>query len=251
MNITSIIQWGLTHAKQLLVGLLAAGLLALGGWAWTNWRDLVHERDAYAASLRVALRAADSLDAVADSTRQVALLVTRDRDSLAVYARRAVQALALHGDSLDAALNLERRANASLLLTIRSLERAVAEGTSRVNGDSLTASFHLRQPPYTVDAEAMLVPPPRASRLTATVALDSLLLGVRVGCGAPGLAGYRPATTRVTAPQWARVGITSVEQDEGVCNATLSVGREPPRRLPWWSVFLLGAGTGALAAGVF
>lgn len=181
-------------------------------------RRLRAEQGAHAAS---ALEASN-LRARADTTRTALVLA----DSSRVYQRQAVQQ-DQRADSIDRALRLERTALAGLRATVREL-RASARSTGDVvvtrvtrGSDSATVrtgTFYVRDAPFTVNATATLPDSGRGS-LDVAVTLDPIPLTVRPACTAPDAHGIRSAVVSVQAPPWARVELTRVEQDEGVCRS--------------------------------
>ena len=177
---------------------------------------------------------ADSLEAVADTTR---LLATRAGD---VWARRLLQS-ELKADSLDKALKLKPKVVIRTEVVVDTLREYV---TAPVIGDSIRfAQFHVRRDPFTVDADVILPPPPDNGSLSVRVALDPFTLGVRVGCG-PRTGGVRSATATVEAPPWASISLDRVQGTPDVCNPKGSSGRMSP--------WLLGAAAvaGWIARGV-
>ncbi len=212
-------------------------LLALAiGWGALQ---TVKASNARERAAQAALRATNEA-AAHDSTRKLAGKVAELLgDSL-----QAVQRLVLQqqqrGDQLDRALGLERIAAAGLRVRIRDLEATIA-GTP-VHEDSGTkvrrSDFTLRQPPYLITATAILPPPPALGSLIARVQLDSIRLGLRLGCGKADKDGIRPAAATVTGPPWAELTITAVEQSEDLCQSP-ALKAKAPSRLKWAAI---GAG---------
>lgn len=181
---------------------------------WWGWVILV----AFLAIIGIAMRQraiarsngfrADSLEAVVDTTR---VLIDGERK---VWGRRLLQA-DLKADSLDKLLKLKPTVVIQPVVHVDTLTDTVY---APVTGDSIReGSFRVRQPPFTVSATAALPPPPSQGRLALTVALDSIVLGVRVGCGEK-VGGIRPATATVEAPAWASVHLNRVQGNRDVCN---------------------------------
>lgn len=196
--------------RKLVAGVVALLLLAI---AVQTWR--VHRWQARHAEEALA-RSNDA--ARADTTR---MQLVRVSDSLlTVYRLLAVQEKQ-RGDALDRALGLERIANANLRATIRGFQQNIGSSDPVVvtPDDERVADFHVRQPPYTVDATATLPPPPRRGSLALSVALDPVPLGMRLGCAPANAGGIRAAEVSVVAPPWARVQLDSVSQSPELCRS--------------------------------
>jgi hypothetical protein len=165
---------------------------------------------------------ADSAAAARDTTRVVPLIGRGDKplfDSLRVVQRRAMQ-IGQRADALDRALGLERVVRARLETTVGELRRSGVAETVLVTtaGDSVRrAVFDVRQAPYTVHAEVVLPQAPKRALMELRVALDTLGLDVRIGCGSAALESVRPASVSVAAPAWANVRLGRVEQAPEVC----------------------------------
>jgi len=192
---------------------------------------------AHAATTREAYRA-DSLEAVNDTTRNLALTNARVAallgDSLTAVQRRAVQTKQ-QKDALDVALGLERRAKVDLEARVRTLEAQVqgTTPTTETPEGVRSGTFHLEQPPYTVDATAHLPTPPTPGRLDVKVGLAPAPIQVRLGCGPKGDAGVRPAQVTVTGPPWLTLNVGEATQAREVC--------ADDRRSWWtWGLFLVG-----------
>jgi hypothetical protein len=151
----------------------------------------------------------DSAEAVHDTTR-VIVVDTSGVDSAKVWQRRAVQE-AQRADALDRALSEERVARAEVAIATPTVDTAVAlpaSGTTEM----------IRQGPYTIEVDhPILTAADSGSVVGLRVALDTLRLGVRLGCGAAARDGVRPASVSVSGPSWARVRLDRVEQDPAVC----------------------------------
>lgn len=208
------------------------GIVFLLGWGklrFDNHRLRVEldraKHDGLVAQLDLA-----NANARADSTRKVALVLG---DSLTYFARHAEQ---LSGDErrrlreLDGKLKAETQAKASLETKVVRLE-GMLETMATLSGDTLTATFDLRQEPYTLKARAVLTRPPRPSSLGVDVTLDSIPMTLRLTCKAG--AGVRTAEVLVGAPSWAQVGIRSVQQDAAICNAEPAPVAKGPSRTKW------------------
>jgi hypothetical protein len=225
--------------------------------------------------------AADTLQASADTTRDIHIDVAGLGDSLRASQRRAIQ-VAQRADALDRSLGLERVARDSLRVTITRLQarvrgdsvfsdstsadstnvggtfgggtygerRAALRGAERGTraADERRAAFDLRSAPYTVHADVALPPPPDAGRMDVRVDLDTLALEIRIGCGVANATGVRPASVSAVAPKWATVRLDRVEQAPGVCAADV----QQPGRSRWWAlesiVARFGVSVGYVAA---
>jgi hypothetical protein len=180
------------------------------------------------AAIVAEFRASNAI-AERDTTR---LVLARSRalaavlgDSLRLYQRSVLQ-LTQHGNALDRALNVERRAQYQLATVIDSLHLSATVVLTRdAPTQHPTAHLHLRHPPYTIDAELTL--PDSASTaqhsdtlvgLDLHVVLDTLTLGLRLSCGAEDQYGIRAASIEATAPTWAAVRFNRVEQAPEICS---------------------------------
>ena len=207
----------------------AAFAVALALFVWWGASRLVAMQREEERAARAAL-VKDTLEAARDTTRAVRLIGTGGKslfDSLRVVERRAVQT-AQQADALDRALKSERVVRDRLEATIADLRSsAVAETVFVADGASvggaaasvrvLRATFDVRQAPYRVQADVTLAEPPARGRMDVRVALDTLGLELRVGCGAAGPEGVRPASVSVAGPSWASVRLGRVDQAPGVC----------------------------------
>lgn len=208
-------------------------IVALWGSCQTLEASKARKRAATAAL------AASNEAAAHDSTRQLAGAVAKLLgDSLQAVQRLAVQTR-LERDQLDRALKLERIASAGLRVTIAELRRELASGpVLEDTAGTRSASWSLRQPPYSIEATATLPRPPATGTLAIGVRLDSIPLHLRLSCGAPDQFGIRPAAATLTGPPWARLELGRVEQDQDVCRSPALV-KKGPSRLKWT---LIGAG---------
>lgn len=171
-----------------------------------------------------ALLAASNLVASRDSTREVARTNARVArilgDSLTLVEKR-VQEIAQHADALDRSLGRERLARYAVIGLVDSLQRVAAANVDTTAGvhshDIRVATFNLRSPPYTVDADVALPPPPDSARIQIRIALDPIPIEARVSCARAKRVGIREATVSVSVPKWAAVRLANVEQSPGVC----------------------------------
>jgi hypothetical protein len=191
--------------KQAMAGLLACAALVI-----VIQQERLHR--ATVRDIRVGL-SQDSLDASHDTTRVVRVMIdTGGGDSIRVWQRRAEQATQ-RADALDRVLREERVARADVRLSAPSLDTTVtlpARGAEQV----------IRQAPYTLSiAGATNASSDSNAVVGLHLTMDTLALGVRIGCGAANPLGVRPTSVSVSAPAWATVRMDRVEQDPSVCNA--------------------------------
>lgn len=219
-------------------GWYALGLVGLCVTGYIVW--LRHELADRTRELEHVAMVADSALAEADSVHRVAL----DSQHI-VFVRRIVQ-VTQERDALDRTLKLVRQANYDLMVSLKSYQ-GTATGLATASADTLRSHFEVRDPPYSITAEAMLVPKPKVSTLGIKVRLDSLPLSVRVGCSTNSLGGIRSATISVTAPPWAVVGLPSLSQSPEVCQSPSVALRASPSR---WALFGKLVAFGGLAFGV-
>ncbi len=161
----------------------------------------------------------DSLEAARDTTRALHTTVASLGDSLHLVSRRAVQS-AQRADELDRAIGVERVMRDRLQARIVALNATVrAETVFTAAHDSVRRGvFWVREAPYTARAEVEMPRAPETGRMRLQVALDTVGLEVRVGCGVRDAAGVRAATAAVVAPSWVEVRLARVEQGVGVCS---------------------------------
>ena len=199
------------------------------------------------AQLRDLALHADSLEAAADRTTQLALKASRDRS---VWRRRAIQT-ELQRDALDRELNQSSVARADLALTVDRLTAQLASAGSVQSdaGDSVRrAHFDLRRAPYTVSADAQLPRAPAPGRLDLAIALDTARLSARVGCGPRGPGGVAPASLTVQGPPWLTVGIDTIRTATDVCSPAPALVPGVGLKLPTW--LLVVSHAAALIGGV-
>ena len=182
---------------------------------------------------------ASNLVAARDSTRDVALENSRVAkiagESLRIVEKRVVQ-LSQGRDALDEALRREKVASYGLSLRVESVyvdRRAPTVGRS--------AAFHLRDAPYTIDADVALPPPPDSAALRLRIALDTLPVRLRVTCD-----GRTDAAVVVEAPPWAHVALGALSQDPAVCASRRG---QSSRRFSWRIRPVVGAGRVLTGAG--
>jgi hypothetical protein len=199
---------------MLVLALVAALVLTV---RIEEWRLAAQRRRSAAALLVVSNWSAER-----DTTRDLALENSRVAkllgDSLRLVEKQVVQTSQTR-DALDRALGRERVARYSATAVVDSLARVVAARDSPVGNtapERRVATFHVRQEPYTIDAEAELPPPPDSAMLQMKVAVDPIPIEARVTC-AEILEGSRVATVSVRAPEWARVRLGAVSQSPDVC----------------------------------
>lgn len=235
-----MVNWMRTAWAAIVVAAVV-GALAWGGWSVHALR--VERERGRAAALR-----ADSAEAARDSSREV---VVSERlrglvgDSAAVHERRVLQ-VRQEADSLDRALGRERAARYRVEAEVAALRAVAAAPVSVDAADSVREGrFIVRQAPYHVEASVVLPRPPAPGRMDMVVRVDSATFEARVGCGAEGVGGVRPATLALVGPAWVRARIVRVEQEPRVCSppAPLRVEGVLTR---WLERIRLGVGYGAV-----
>lgn len=175
-----------------------------------HWHNQLDDAQAAARLVR------DSLDATHDTTRLVAII----GDSLQVLQKRAIQS-AMEKDALDKQLKLTTKMNEVLSAQVASFDSTVAGHTIVNSAGVRTATFHVRQVPYTIESSVSIpnpdtqpdVPP----NMAISVVLDVAHLDIRVGCAAP-KNGLRTATVSVVTELWLKTEIGSAQQAPEICN---------------------------------
>lgn len=174
---------------------------------------------------------ADSLEVVATG------LQVTVKDSVTFYTRRVLQIREM-ADSLSKALALKP---AVVIQTMVHVDTVTIHDTKVVvvvdSSGARTIDTKLRQEPYTATIHAELPAPPALGKVSASIALDSIPISLRVGCGDP-VGGIRPAWVAATAPNWARLGIDRPKADPDVCNASAGIKLGG---VPVWTVPASGA----------
>jgi hypothetical protein len=144
---------------------------------------------------------------------------------------RAMQ-LERERDSLDRALKHEPAAQVVTVVRVDSFVVVDSVPVAADPGDSVrSASWERRSAPWTASVTASLPRAPGLARLGLSVALDSIPLDVRIGCG-PKTGGIRSAEVAVTGPTWARVGLSQVSVTPDACNPKSSF--LPAKSVPTW-----------------
>jgi hypothetical protein len=178
---------------------------------------------------------ADSLEAVADTTRRLWGV-----DS-GVWVRRAVQTEIQLG-VLDKLLKQKPVVVYRDSIVIKPVVIAGPTGpvTSDPNDSIRRGQFHVDSTPYHADVTAELPKAPSLGRISLAVSLDPIIIDAEVACG-KAIGGVKPAIVQLTAPPWARVGLSNTQTAPDVCNAQrgfLLGGFS----VPWW----LALGTAGL-----
>jgi hypothetical protein len=202
---------------------------------------------ARAEQVSLALKA-DSLQAVADTTRRTSLS-RRDSlkifgDSLSAVERRVVQTK-ISNDALDNALHRASVLITRLDATIQNFNVKNRPGTAVTLVSSDTSirqsTFHIDSTPYHVDATAKLPPPPRVGTLDLAIHMDTVFMRPRLQCG-EAVDGVKPATILVETPTWlTNVKINQSLVSPSACNPQLITKRDWS---PWWAIpaaFIAGA----------
>jgi hypothetical protein len=213
--------------RPTLVIVITAAVLIVIAFSWSARASRLAWNE---ARVRQQALARDAVEAAADTSREVRASIAVLGDSLRVAQRRAVQAQQ-RSDALDRALGLERAAQVRMRAQIDGLSARVRSETVYVSATDgvRRAAFDVRQAPYSVHADVVLPAPPDSGRMDVQVTVDSIALDVRLGCGAAGTAGVRPATVTVVAPRWAAVRLGRVEQAAAVCSGMV---RKPANGFP-------------------
>jgi hypothetical protein len=191
-----------------VVAVLVLGLLFFGQTCRLDRANRRHQ----ATALR-----ADSTEAANDTLKWVILDF---EDSLPVLMQRIVQT-EIERDSIDRQLKVESRVRAQLEVMVDSLQVTAAAPVtvdSTDSTDTRSASFRVRQEPFTALALVELPPPPADGRIDLTIRVDPLPLNARVVCG-PRKDGIRRANVVFEVPEWASLRVERVSQDPAVCNA--------------------------------
>lgn len=181
----------------------------------------------------------DSLEAVEDTTRQ--RLVGVLGDSVAYWERRVVQ-LNEANDSLGEALEQRTVAHNRAVARVDELEtqvHGIIDEQATPSGETVPgAVFELRRPPYTVWARAVISNPPI---LNFQIQLDSIPLGIRLGCGLND--DLSKAYVGIRSPEWAQIRIVDAQQDDSICNPDLDT------ELSFWGKYgdEITIGTGIVA----
>jgi hypothetical protein len=237
-----IIQLGRSMAQSKMLWLILLLSATLGISIRTEEARLERQR---ARTTAVALQLENAV-AARDSTRNVALengtVAHLLGDSLRLVEKRVVQ-IAQTADVLDDALHRERVAKYALNATIDSLRRSsVAVTTTSPQGDTRSATFNLRQEPFTVNAQVDMPPPPDSATLFMRIHVDPLNVQARVTCSSPDRDGVRVANVSTAASPWAEVKLGQVEQAPEVCNSETRRRESPRLRFLQLAPVLIAAG---------
>jgi hypothetical protein len=202
--------------------------------------DEDHVRAAHAAL------AFTNLAAERDSTRDVATTNSRVAallgDSLQLVEKHALQ-VAQRGDALDRALGRERRARYALDASVDSLHRVASTPVAVNHDDGIwMARFDIREPPYTVQADVSMPPPPDSARIALRVSIDAIPIEARVSCSPANEDGIRTATVTASSPPWATVRFGRIEQSPELCTSPALVRGRTPHRLVRFTPLVIGGG---------
>lgn len=175
-------------ALAILAALTCAAMLVYRAKAM----NLERERDVQAFR-------ADSVEAVADTTRRVA----------GMWEKRSVQ-MEIERDSIDDLLRQKSVVKAKIFVRV---DTQYVEAVAESHAD--TADFHTHQTPFDINAHVVM---PDTGLATAAfrVSLDPIPLSVRLGC--QNAKPIKKATIAVKSPDWAKLQMDSVYQDKSVCN---------------------------------
>lgn len=201
---------------------LVVGALAMTRLAWAEFEN---------SRLRAKLRASELAEANArargDSTRDV----TNELRQLLGEYKNAVEHLAeqveIRTDKIDNALGRYSQVQARIEVRIGTLETKLKSGPTTETSEGVRhAQFRLEQPidttdvpPYTIQAEVAVPPPPDSATMQLTVALAPAHFDARVQCARRATdAGVRDATLLVTGPRWIKLTLDSLRADPDVCS---------------------------------
>jgi hypothetical protein len=226
-----IIQLGSSMIRSKLLLLILLLFATLGISIRTEEARLRRQR---ARTTAVALQLENAV-AARDSTRDVALengtVARLLGDSLRLVEKRVVQ-IAQKADVLDDVLHRERVAKYELNATIESLRQSIAAAsTTSAHGDARSATFNVRQEPFTVSAEVEMPPPPDSATLYMRIHVDPLNVLARVTCSPADPNGVRMANVSTASPPWADVKLAQLEQTPEVCNSMAISQPDRARRL--------------------
>jgi hypothetical protein len=187
-------------------GWAIVALLAVSGGLWL--RGEVWQGRAVANAL-----ALDSTQAMADYTRRVY------QGDHVRQERRIVQAK-LSRDSVDKQLKRTTTLLARLTAQVKPIDTVLVSQVTEDN-NVRQARFQTHTPPYTIEATAVLPPPPQQADLNLRIRLDPARLVMRSQCGQP-VRGIRPATLMITGPQWLTFTVDSAQQEPLFCNSQIA-----------------------------
>ena len=197
----------------LCASLLLAGAIGNCAGRSSIERELRFDRALYA----------ENLAALRDTSRRFLLQLGSLGDSLAVTQRRAVQQ-EQRKDALDKALQIERRARVAATLELPRMMstvggEVVSASDSAVTGtDTRQAHFQIEEPWYSGSADVALPRAPGRPELSLDLGMRPIPLELRIGCSPGSSDGVGAASASVTVPKWARLTLTSVEQEAAVCS---------------------------------
>lgn len=188
-----------------------------------------------------ALRA-DSISAVADTTRKTALRA-RDSvkllgDSLAAVERRGVQLAGVPRDRFDKATDRTSVARGSVTVLNGPIKTVATSSPTSESDDVRSASFHvdssraIGSTRFIAQVDVTAPKPPLLATLKLGVTLPPIELEPRIQCGSPDAGGIRPATLAVVAPRGVDVTIGTLAIDVHACNPDF--GRPRGIRVPLW-----------------
>lgn len=214
----------IAQLKLIGLALVAALILGLGIWVAV----LKHRT-------RVIAFRADSLEAVADTTKKVA----------GAWERRATQN-ALHASELDDSLHAKPKVVFRTRIQFDTVYADTAVGSPVVEVEGVRrGSIAIDSPAVSLHTDVEMPPPPGNLRLlNVRIGISSIPAIPLVSCSTERFNGlYRAFVALDSLPPWARVEIRDAQADQGVCNPTgVSFGL----KLPWWTE-VIAAGGGFLA----
>lgn len=193
---------------------------AIPVWGWVlvallAWIGMLNMRLGQAhRQVQVTALRADSVLAANDSTHQ--RNITNLGAVVSVYSRRVVQAEQRNG-ALEKDLRLTRRALYDATLRLGSFDSVLHDTVRVVERDVRVGQFRTYTPPFQVEADVRLPPPPGQGELALKVSLDTIPVRVSLGCAPRGPGGVRPAIIQAQTPPWASLDWTSVSQTPDIC----------------------------------
>lgn len=193
--------FGLVKSRMIVPVLLVAVIGAMG-WMLRSKH----------MQLRTATLVTDSIAAVADTTRLVAV---------DTWQRRALQA-EIERDSLDLALDTRPVVQSVAQVQI---DTVFIDGDSNVEVDEFDVrrvSFDVRQEPVTATVAVTVPPPPDTAHLNMTTTIDPIPINMHIVCSIiDDGGGVHAASVRVEGPPWADIGLENLVTEPDVCSPPL------------------------------
>lgn len=203
-------KWTMSH---LLLSLVILTLLVIG--YLLIWKIPRIEKEARSAAF-----AADSIAAVADTTRKLQLKMFSD--SMAAFERRAVQT-EIVADAFDKAMKKVSAAVAGIRVHVDTQSGRDTADVFADRNNIRRAEFHIERTPFIADAKVVLPPPPSKGVIDINFALQPFNLGARIQCGDPVL-GIKPGTIAIITPPWMQATIENPRLERRICNPEKRTG---------------------------